>query len=756
MKKNILLLLSLFFVVFSSVGQNNSRIILLDKKTGQSIDQANTHWQVLDDAKQQGYAVADYKGIIEIPKQPGTKIIFTASCIGYRAVKDTLTLALEQTLYVEEDVLNLEQVTITGTRTPHLLKKAPILTQLVTEKDLRQVDAPTITDVLQIEMPGVEMSNHGGVPVMNAMGLETQYSLVLVDGERLAKSLQKTIDYSRINTADIQQIEIIRGASSALYGSDALGGVINIITKSAQKKISVSADLRYMQANKKDHTQADIDDVEDNYAKQFFKNIDKPNLNGNLSVGIKQNNFSSSTFFNFKSVDAYRLKNTEGTIRYYKNSNKVLQPINNYETKINGFQDFTINQKLGYKLKKWDFLVRGSYYNHHEYDFSNDASHPFYDSYTGNAKVSYSLSDNDFFYLSHNFDLYQRANYNEKNGEKFTNHANKYNTTKLNYTKTMDKHKLFVEIENLYQTLTTDKFTYGKYISKGSNNSVLVIQDEFEWTKDWTIVGGIRVGYHSAYKMHASPSLTVKYNFKKLNFRASYARGFRSPDLKELYMNWDHLGMFQIIGNDGLKPETNNYYSFSIDFIEPAYNLNATLISSYNQVRDKIDGVWANNETEFRYVNFSSAKIFSLEALVRWQFHKNFKLKAGYIFLDSRKSMDAQNLSTMSPMSITAQLEYILTKGKYQLTANISGKVTGQKKFDVLDSEKGSIYEGQYYQVKYPIFSIWNLSINQYYGKHFKLGAGVKNLFDYKAPIVTFNTTNNPGRKFYVSLGYNF
>lgn len=755
MKKQILLLLLLSFVVLSAIGQH-SQIVLLNKKTGQSIDQANVHWQVLNDAKQQGYAVADYKGRIEIPKQSGTKIIFKATCIGYKPMQDTLTLALEQTLYAEEDILSLEQVTITGTRTPHLLKKAPILTQLITEKDLKQIDAPTITDVLQVEMPGIEMSSHGGVPVMNAMGLETQYSLVLVDGERLAKSLQKTIDYSRINTADIQQIEIIRGASSALYGSDALGGVINIITKSAQKKISLSADIRYLQANKKDHTQADIDDVEDDYAKQFFKNIDKANLNGNVSLGIKQNNFSSSTFFNFKSADAYRLKNTKGTIRYYKNGDKISLPTSKYETHINGFQDFTVNQKLGYKLKKWNFTARGSYYNHHEYDFFNDASHPFYDSYTANGKANYSLNEKNIFNLSHNFDLYRRSTHNEKNGKNIENHANKYNTTKFNYTKTMDKHKLFVEIENLYQTLTTDKFTYGKYISKGSNNSVLVVQDEFQLAKSWVVVGGVRVGYHSAYKMHASPSLTMKYNFKKFNFRASYAKGFRSPDLKELYMNWSHLGMFQIIGNEELKPETNNYYSFSIDFIEPAYNLNATIISSYNQVKDKIDGIWTNNETEFKYVNFSDARIFSLEALVRWQFHKNFKLKGGYIFLDSRKSDNAQDLSTMSPMSLTAQLEYNFTKGKYQLTANISGKVTGQKKFDVLDSQKGSIYEGQYYQVKYPTFSIWNLAINQYYGRNFKLGVGIKNLFDYKAPIITFNTTNNPGRKFYVSLGYNF
>ncbi len=234
----------------------------------------------------------------------------------------------------------------------------------------------------------------------------------------------------------------------------------------------------------------------------------------------------------------------------------------------------------------------------------------------------------------------------------------------------------------------------------------------------------------------------------------SYARGFRSPDLKELYMNWSHLGMFQILGNEDLNPETNNYYSASVDFINASNDMNFTLISAYNDVKDKIDGVWTNNETEFQYVNFRDAQIFSLEALLKWQFHQNLKLKAGYIFMSSKKSIDAQDLSSMSPMSVTAQLEYKFTKGKYSLNANISGKITGNKEFDILDSDDGSEHEGEYYKIKYPLYSIWNLSVNQYFGAHFKFGAGIKNIFDFTAPIASFNTSNTPGRKFFVSIGY--
>ncbi len=754
MKKTttILFLLLFGFQVFSQ----NSTITLLNKNTQQIIEQANVHWQLVEYPHKEGYVVADFNGKIKIPLQKGSKIILQSTCIGFKHFQDTIILQENQKLYMDEDVLNIEQVTVTGTRTPHVLKKAPVLTQMVTQDELKGVDAPTITDVLEIEMPGMEMSSHGGVPVMNMMGLETQYSLILIDGERMAKTLHKTIDFSRINTANIERIEIIRGASSALYGSDAMGGVINIITKGAKKKINVSADIKYQQNNSTDHTQQDIDNMEDAYAKQYYRNIDKPNLNANLSVGLRHKGFSSSSFFNYKMIDAYQLYDSKSLIRYYKNGDVIKQPLNTTAMTINGSQDFSVNQKFGYKNKKINCSLSGNYYNHHEYDFSNDKFHNLYKSYNGTSKNSYTINDNSVITLSNSFDKYQRFDYNEKKLTAKKTHDNVYNSTKLNYTYLLGKHSLFAEVENLHQLLTADKFEADKMKTKTTNDIVGVLQDEYSVLDQLTLVGGMRLGYHSTFKMHFTPSITAKYVLNnKLNFRLSYSRGFRAPDVKELFMNWSHLGMFQLKGNQDLKPETNNYYALSTDFLDVAHNLNVTVIASYNDVRNKIDGLWKDNETVFQYVNFAEAQIYSVETLVKWQFIKNFKLKAGYIFLHSKKSTDAQDLSSMSPMSATGQLEYKLTKNKYRLIANISGKITGKKEFDVLNSSKGSLYEGQYYQVRYPTFSIWNLSVTQYYD-NFKLGFGVKNLFDYTAPIVTFNSTNSIGRRFYVSLGYRF
>jgi len=752
--------ISLFFCCLFThvISQNtNHKFRLLQEGSDTPIQYANVCWQSIKDLKQRGNTISNYKGEVIIPKCKGNEFVLVLSCVAYKRVYDTINLANRNTLFMQEDVFNLNQVTVTGTRTPYSLKEAPVLTQLISEQEIQSVDSETLADLLFVEIPGVDMARHGGVPVMNMMGLETQYSLILIDGERMAKGLQKTIDYSRINTANIERIEIIRGASSALYGSDAMGGVINIITKKPRRKVDVSASIRYMQRNGKDHTQLDIDNADDDYSKDFYKNIDRPNLNANISAGFRNKYFYANSFLNIKNSDGYKLYDTEGSKKYYDNLGVVLEaPIQKEATLIYGFSDYTISQKIGYDRDKWSVSLSGNFYEHDEFDFTNDAVHERFDSYTLAGRSKYKISENSSIQLSHSTDIYERFNFDEKLEEKSKTHNNTFHVSKLTYNGVIKNHNLLIEAENLHQSLETDKFVLDQLDSKSTNNMVIVLQDQFQLSEKLIIVAGLRAGHHSTFKSHFSPSLSAKYSINKFNLRLSYARGFRSPDLKELYMNWSHLGMFQILGNENLKPERNDFYSLSMDFLNPKQGFNATLIGSYNKVYDKIDGIWTKNQTMYRYLNLDAAEVFSFEAMFKWRFHKNIKLKTSYIFLKSKKSKNAQDLSTMSPMALTGQLEYRFSKEKYNFTANLSGKITGKKEVSVLDEEPDSPYVGEYYKVKYQRFSIWNFTLNQNFGKHIKIGTGVKNIFDYRAPVITFNTTNSPGRKFYVSMKYQF
>ena len=144
----------------------------------------------------------------------------------------------------------LSQVVVTGTRSPKLLMETPVLTQVISHADIEKTDATNLKDLLQQVMPGVEFSFAQNQMVhLNFSGFGGQSVLILVDGERLAGETMDDVDFTRLSMDNVDHIEIVKGAASALYGSNANGGVINIITKQAAKKLSASLDVRLAKHN---------------------------------------------------------------------------------------------------------------------------------------------------------------------------------------------------------------------------------------------------------------------------------------------------------------------------------------------------------------------------------------------------------------------------------------------------------------------------------------------------------------------------
>ena len=145
---------------------------------------------------------------------------------------------------------DLEQVVVTGTRSPKLLMETPVLTQVISHADIEKTDATNLKDLLQQVMPGVEFSFAQNQMVhLNFSGFGGQSVLILVDGERLAGETMDDVDFTRLSMDNVDHIEIVKGAASALYGSNANGGVINIITKEAVKKHSATLDARLAKHN---------------------------------------------------------------------------------------------------------------------------------------------------------------------------------------------------------------------------------------------------------------------------------------------------------------------------------------------------------------------------------------------------------------------------------------------------------------------------------------------------------------------------
>jgi len=184
---------------------------------------------------------------------------------------------------LKEDALNLNEVTVTATRTPKLLKDAPVITRVITTEDIQRINAVTVQDLLETELPGLEFTREmDGQTSIHLQGMSGKYILFLIDGERMAGETLNNVDYNRLNASEIERIEIVKGTVSALYGSNAIGGVVNIITKNADKPYSVNVYGNYGSKN------------EQRYG---------------ATVGLKKQNISSLTSVNYKNKDTDNSRN---------------------------------------------------------------------------------------------------------------------------------------------------------------------------------------------------------------------------------------------------------------------------------------------------------------------------------------------------------------------------------------------------------------------------------------------------------------
>ncbi|NOY84144.1 MAG: TonB-dependent receptor [Nitrospirae bacterium] len=137
--------------------------------------------------------------------------------------------------------LELDEMVITGTRTEKKLLETPVRTEVVTREEIEQSHARDLKEALE-DVPGLILRRTHGKQgeSVGMQGFDADRILILLNGERLSATAGSTVDLTQIGTADIERIEIVKGATSALYGSEAMGGVINVITRKPKKPFSLT------------------------------------------------------------------------------------------------------------------------------------------------------------------------------------------------------------------------------------------------------------------------------------------------------------------------------------------------------------------------------------------------------------------------------------------------------------------------------------------------------------------------------------
>ncbi len=723
-------------------------IKVIDEKSGQGLPYVHISLRLPENGKEL-FLVANSNGVVDNPYQD--TCLISISYMGYKTLQDTLFPQASSTFYLEPDIFDLDQVVVTATRTNKALKDAPVITQVINSRAIKNSGTTRVDELLTQEVPGLEMQRGGFGSDIKLQGLDAKNILILVDGERLAGETGNNIDYSRLNTANVERIEVVKGAASALYGSQAMGGVINIITKKSRKPLEISAGVRWTQPNERNYP--DLDEKDDKYLSK--KNLDLVNLNLNLSAGYKLKHFSGRTDFMSKSFDGYLLYDKKPITKEFINIDTVIDnALNPFPTGINGYRDYSVAQKFEIPImSKLDLELNGNYYHHNEYDFVPDNVYQNFEDYSYGGKLQYQISERYHLTASYHYDNYRKFDYYEKLDEKAMNYRNVFINPKLLGNFKAGKYQEFTGgVEYLSESLTTDKFSDDSLSEKKTATSVFFAQDDITLGNHWNFILGARFDNHSVFGLHFSPKLSGMYKLKHWTFRANYAKGFRSPNLKELYMDWP-VAWFTIKGDENLKPETNNYFSGSVEIGNSFINASAT--GYYNKLKNKIDGEWQNGQTVYQYVNVSEAVLSGFEMMMQIYFLNHFMLSGAYNYL-SDKRPQGELVSSASPHTGNIKLNYQLTKRKYKLNVNLNVNIIGAKNYQVSEpvDYRGEIVEG-IYPVHFDAYAIWRLTVSQHFLNGINIIVGVDNLFDYRADVVSFNTSTSPGRKGFVSLNFN-
>lgn len=614
---------------------------------------------------------------------------------------------LSITVYADDyDDKVLDEVVVTATRTPKSLKNVPVVTRLISADDIKKTDATNIQDLLTEEIPGLEfgyaMSQETS---LNMGGFGGKAVLFLVDGERLAGETMDNVDYNRLNLGNVSQVEIVKGASSALYGANAVGGVVNLISRESKEPWSLNVNSRYRSVGNEWRTGGEL-------------NFNAGRFNSNTSVQY-------STVETVKLTDAF---DTQSSIH-----------------DIYGGNSLNIKERLTYRLNdRLRFIARGGYFarvsNRSNYD-------DHYHDYTGGLKSVWNIAGKQNLEVSYSYDQYDKSRY--VGGVRTHDHdySNRQHIVHGLYTHFFGQNVLTVGGDYMYDYLTTYQF---KAREDHAQSSVDVFA-QFDYSPlSWlNLIASVREDYFSASKNNAvTARFAGMFKTAPVTVRASYAGGFRAPTLKEMYMDFDMAGIQMIYGNPDLKPERSHNFNVSLErsglvswsVLRGSYSVN--LSGYYNYYNSRITTTDfpgdANHEAGAMYCNEDGVKVSCLDFTARYRLLMGIGASVNYNYLHVAGRSVYSQFSQPRPHSATWRLDYDRQLcSVYKLYAAISGRYMSKP-------ESNYQTDGAY--------SLWKFTLQQRIWKGINVNFMIENLFDYRPEVYYWNSAPTTGRTYSVGL----
>ncbi len=619
----------------------------------------------------------------------------------------------------------LNPVVVTGSGHHQRLKSTATPVHVLSSQEIKEQGITTLDGALTRMMPQVSMSPNSMGTFLRLNGLGNKYILILINGQKLTGDISNNVDLNRINMARVKRIEVLDGAASSLYGSDAIAGVINIITDQPTRDlVSVTSDTRVSGHG------------------QFTENI---------ALDIFKNGFGSYTSFSRDQADSYRINDVE----FVKGSDTETQPT--IAPFFTGYRSNLVGQKFTYAPNEHLALNAGIDYSYKITDRPNTRKditggtdyEMRYKGLRWNVGGIYKFTSRNSLQADFTVDRFRY-------GKQYDVATKTYAID--DYVQSKKQRSMEAQLKAILGLMNNSTTILGAdwrkdYLTATSGNinqnaytAAAFAQHEMTFFDRLTATVGLRLTYHETFNWHLTPKATLMYAPGNFRLRATYSAGFRAPGLDELYYHYFSVnrGKAQIIfGNKELKPEKSNYFSLNAEY---RTNLIAVSVTGFMNrindmvIRQNIDvdaTALAMLQSEFPemtpdqaqkleryslYKNSDKGDVKGVQVNVSANLFQGFNLSANYVYTYARSCSDDQwaPLERSIRHAATVAANYYHSWGNYGLNVNVNGRLQSKTYYPDYEDAPG--------------YGIWNLntrhSINGIKHLYLEPSIGIDNIFN--------------------------
>jgi outer membrane receptor for ferrienterochelin and colicins len=726
----------MIFTLVLGLEAQETRIRVIDDKDGKPVPFCHICLEKKATGEQQ-YVVGDINGEVTVQLDEG--VLLSISAMGYEnyleepgRTGETIEIRLKPSYF------GLDEVVVTGQYRPVRVDKSIYDIKFIGKPRIENQAANTMAELLAKELNFKINNDPSTGSSLDLQGISGENVKILVDGVPLIGRLDGNIDLSQINLENVDHIEIVEGPMSVIYGSNALAGVVNIITK------------------------------ENKYAKLktgihgYYESVGVYNLNGSLDTRFGDHGLSFTGGRNF--FQGYSLVDTS---RY-----KEWKPKEQY------------NASAVYSLRKErvNFKYKLDFFKENLLDRSNPFPPYFekgHDTWFYTTRLNNSIHLNSTLSEGNHIHLLAAYSYYDRKKQKYLKDLTtleKVLVTNPEEHDTSTFHAIAARggfnhapeggvLDYQAGFDLNQEFGAGKRMQNGKEqigDYALFASLQWHPTERFTFQPAMRVSYNTKYKSPVTPSLNVKYALNKATFRVSYARGFRAPSLKELYLQF-YDSNHQIEGNDELVAERSHNINLAITF-------NSTIASNplemkakayYNNIQDRISLVQVDPDNPLHYKNANTDHFESLGGDLSVGLHptRYVSLDAGISYIGRKDSYYQSEEFTFSTSAIAnISVQFFRQRATASLFYKYSGKYPVYTY--VSDEEIALNYLDAYNNMDI------NLAV-KVFRQQVRISTGIKNLFDNTELLGISGSTGHGGgdgvsslvgwgRTYFVGINYYF